>query len=92
MKDKILKAIDENRDEIISCGRYILNNPEYGYREFKTAQRVAEEFERLGIPFESGLAVTGDNTAILAYSDFTRTAENGERAKSIMVRKITVED
>ena len=27
MKDKILKAIDENRDAIISCGEYILNNP-----------------------------------------------------------------
>ena len=39
----------------------------------------------------TSLAVTGPNTAVIAYSDFTRTAPNGERAKSIMVRKITVE-
>ena len=53
MKDKILKAIDENRDAIISCGEYILHNPEFGYKEFKTSQRVKEEFEKLGIPYKS---------------------------------------
>lgn len=40
----------------------------------------------------TGLAVTGPNTAVIAYSDFTLNAPNGKRAKSIMVRKITVED
>ena len=39
----------------------------------------------------TGLAVTGSNTAMIAYSDFTLCAPNGKRAKSIMVRKITVE-
>ena len=39
----------------------------------------------------TGLAVTGANTAIIAYSDFTLNAPDGKRAKSIMVRKITVE-
>lgn len=59
MKNKIFKAIDENRDSIIACGEYILNNPEMGYKEFKTSQRVKEEFEKLGIPFEADLAITG---------------------------------
>ena len=59
MKELILKAIDENRQTIIDCGEYILNNPELGYKEFKTAERVKEEFTKLGIPFESELAVTG---------------------------------
>ena len=39
----------------------------------------------------TGLAVTGANTAVIAYSDFTLNAPDGKRAKSIMVRKITVE-
>ena len=39
----------------------------------------------------TGLAVTGDNTAFLTYSDFTLNTPSGERAKSIMVRKVTVE-
>ncbi len=40
----------------------------------------------------TGLAVTGPNTAVLVYSDFTRNAPTGKRAKSIMVRKVTVEN
>ena len=59
MKNKIFKAIDDNREAIIECGEYILNNPELGYKEFKTAKRVQEEFEKLGIPFEAELAITG---------------------------------
>ena len=59
MKDKIFKAIDDNREAIIECGEYILNNPELGYKEFKTSKRVQEEFEKLGIPYEAELAITG---------------------------------
>ncbi len=59
MKEKILKAIDENRDAIIDCGEYILRNPELGYREYKTSERVKEEFEKLGISYKSELALTG---------------------------------
>lgn len=39
----------------------------------------------------TGLAVTGKNTAMIAYSDFTLNAPDGKRAKSIVVRKITIE-
>lgn len=59
MKQKIFDAIDKSREEIIACGEYILNNPELGYKEFKTSARVKEEFEKLGIPFEADLAITG---------------------------------
>ncbi len=59
MKEKIIKAIDDNRDAIISCGEFILYNPEFGYKEFKTSQRVMEEFEKLGIPYRSEVGVTG---------------------------------
>lgn len=37
------------------------------------------------------LCVFDANTAFLAYSDFTMNDENGDRAKSIVVRKITFE-
>lgn len=59
MKNKIFDAIDKNKDLIIECGEYILNNPELGYKEFKTSQRVKDEFEKLGIPYEDNLAITG---------------------------------
>lgn len=59
MKERIFKAIDENKNAIISCGEYILNNPEFGFKEFKTSEKVKEEFKKLGIPFEENLAITG---------------------------------
>ena len=49
MKEKIFNAIDKSREEIIACGEYILNNPELGYKEFKTSARVKEEFEKIGL-------------------------------------------
>ncbi len=39
----------------------------------------------------TGLAVTGERTAILAYADFTLNAPDGKRAKSILTRKVTIE-
>lgn len=38
-----------------------------------------------------GVCTTNDNTAFMVYSDFTLNAPNGEKAKSILVRKITIE-
>lgn len=59
MKNRIIEAIDANREEIFACGEYILNNPELGYKEFKTSDYIKNEFKKLGIPFQENLAVTG---------------------------------
>ena len=59
MKNRIIKAIDDNRDAIISCGEYILHNPEMGYKEFKTSEYIKNEFNKLGISFKENLAITG---------------------------------
>ena len=59
MKEKIIKAIDAHRDEIIAFGEKILRNPELGYKEFKTSEAVKKEFEALGIKYRSELAITG---------------------------------
>ncbi len=59
MKNKIIKAIDDHREKIISLGEEILRTPELGYKEFKTSERVQKEFEALGIPYRSELAITG---------------------------------
>ncbi len=40
----------------------------------------------------SDICAFNENTAFITYSDFTLTAPNGEKAKSIMVRKLTVEE
>lgn len=59
MKNRILTAIDQNRDAIIACGEYILRHPELGFREALTSQYVKEEFQKLGIPYRDNLAITG---------------------------------
>ena len=59
MKQKIIQAIDRAREQILACGEYVLNNPELGFKEEKTAQYVKTEFAKLGIPYREGLAITG---------------------------------
>ena len=59
MKQRIVQAIDQAREQILACGEYVLNNPELGFKEEKTSQYVKKEFERLGIPYRDGLAITG---------------------------------
>ena len=59
MKSQILSAIDTHRDDIISCGEYILHHPELGFREVLTSQYIKKEFQKLGIPCQENLAITG---------------------------------
>ena len=59
MKNKIIDAIDKHRAEITACGEYVLSNPELGFKEFKTAEYVKKEFEKLNIPYIDNLAITG---------------------------------
>ncbi len=59
MKKRIIEAIEASRKEIFACGEYILNNPEMGFKEFKTSEYVKNEFKKLGIPFQENLAITG---------------------------------
>ena len=59
MKNKIIEAIDDARDEIIGIGEYVLNNPEMGYKEYKTSELVKNVFEKLGIEHRDKLALTG---------------------------------
>ena len=59
LKGAVCAAIDQRRAEIIGLGEAILRNPETGFKEVKTAQRVAEAFEELDLRPQTGLAITG---------------------------------
>ena len=52
-------AIDRHADEIIGVSKDILEHPEPGYSEYRTARVVAEQLARLGVKFRAGLALTG---------------------------------
>ncbi len=59
IKARVRQAIDEKADEIVRASKTILENPEAGFREVKTAKLVADVFSEWGIEHRTGLALTG---------------------------------
>lgn len=59
LKARVAAEIDRHQDEIIAIAERIWADPELGFKEFRTAQVVMEEFGRLDLPQRSGLAITG---------------------------------
>ena len=59
LKRKACDAIDSCGSDIIGIVEDILNNPETGFREHKTARLIAEKLGAIGIPYRDGLALTG---------------------------------
>jgi amidohydrolase len=59
LKRQVCEAVDRRAEEIVALGEEIMRGPELGFKEFRTARRVAEEFERMGLPCQDGLAITG---------------------------------
>ena len=59
LKRRICERIDIRRSHIEGIGDYIMAHPEPGFTEFGTAGLVANTMEEFGVPFESGLAITG---------------------------------
>ena len=59
LKRAVQAEIDRRGEEAVGVSREILRNPEPGFREERTSKRVADEFRRLEVPFEDGIALTG---------------------------------
>jgi amidohydrolase len=59
LKRRVADAIDAHSEEIVGVARTILENPEPGFKEFKTSRLVVERFREMGIPSQDGLAITG---------------------------------
>lgn len=59
LKKKAWAEIDAARDQILSLGHAIYADPETGFKEFHTSERLAEEMEKLGLVVTQKLAYTG---------------------------------
>jgi amidohydrolase len=59
LKDRVCEAIDGHREEIIALGEDIRVHPELGFKEFRTAGLVVDRMTALGIPHQTGIAITG---------------------------------
>lgn len=79
LKEKVVKAIEENKDVIIGAGRKIYANPEFGYKEFETTKTVREFFKNeFGIETEDKIAYTGCRARINEDKEGPKVAVLGE--------------
>ena len=59
LKRTVCEAVDRQADVIVEVGESIMDDPELGFKEERTAQRVKRIFERANLDFKSELALTG---------------------------------
>lgn len=59
MKEKVVKAIDDNKELIINTSREIYSTPEFGYKEFKSTETTVNFLKKLGLEVEENIAITG---------------------------------
>ncbi len=79
LKERVLAAIEENKDTIIAVGRKIYSNPEFGYKEFETTKTVSDFFKNeLGLEVEEKIAYTGCRARINEDKDGPKVAILGE--------------
>lgn len=59
-KALVIKAIDDNKEQILKAAQAMYENPEYGYKEFKGTEIVASYLKNdLGLEVQEGIAYTG---------------------------------
>ncbi|AVQ26601.1 amidohydrolase [Fusobacterium ulcerans] len=79
LKERVLAAIEENKATIITAGRKIYSNPEFGYKEFETTKTVSEFFKNeLGLEVEDKIAYTGCRARINEDKNGPKVAILGE--------------
>ena len=79
LKERVIKAIEENKDIIIEAGRKIYKNPEFGYKEFETTKTVREFFKNeLNVETEDKIAYTGCRARVNEEKEGPKVAILGE--------------
>ena len=78
LKSLVFREIESRSTEIINLSQTILGHPEPGFREVKTARLVADKFAEIGVPFRSGLALTGVRADLIGGSPGPTMALLGE--------------
>lgn len=78
LKKAVCQAIDKRADEIRRIKLDIWAHPELGFKEKRTSDLVAGTFEKLGLEYQTGLAVTGVRADLKGKSDGPHVAIFGE--------------
>jgi amidohydrolase len=59
LKERLAEVLDRNRDPLIAFGVDVFGHAELGFREERTATKVADHLRALKLQTEEGLALTG---------------------------------
>lgn len=78
LKQRVCDVIDQFADRIIAIGNQIFENPELGFKEYKTAALVEDVFTELRLPYENKLAITGSRAVLKGADSRVRVAVMGE--------------
>lgn len=78
LKARVRDAIDDNREAIVSLAESVHAEPELGYKETATTEKVAAELAGLGLDVETELAVTGARARAEGDSTADRDEDDGE--------------
>ncbi|MGE4214862.1 MAG: M20/M25/M40 family metallo-hydrolase [Anaerotignaceae bacterium] len=77
-KKRALDAIDKNRDRIFALYDSVEAEPELGYKEFKTAEKMKAFFNEINMDYEDGVAITGVISTQKGRSSKLKVALMGE--------------
>jgi amidohydrolase len=64
LKARARQAIEAHAAELEQIARTIFAQPELGFKEHRTASLVHEWFDRLGLPHQDGIALTGSRALL----------------------------
>lgn len=78
LKRRACEAIDKNRDKIMELGDSIFAEPELGFKEFKTADKIKKVFDELNYEYRDGVAITGVIAPLKGRSSKMKVAILGE--------------
>lgn len=59
LKKQVCEAIVKRADDMMAFGKTVFDEPELGFKEVKTSAKVQAAFDKLGLPYEKELALTG---------------------------------
>jgi len=78
LKQKVCDAIANKKDKIIALGESIFNEPELGFKEFKTAEKVKQAFKDMGLSYKDEIGITGVKTRLKGKDSKHTIAVMGE--------------
>ena len=87
IKERIMLAIDGNKETVISAAKEILKNPETGFFEEKTSALVRKIFDEFDIKYEYPYAVTAVKAKLKGRKSKYNDYKSKKRSKRHFIRR-----